>query len=137
MSENVPKFKGMVKDGQFIPDRPKVYIPYLRAFDGKRVEVTVKIPEVNKTNSQLRYFHGVVCKYISADTGYTLDETKGLLKGHFLTKYITGPTGKEVPYVPSLADMKKMEMCKFIDDCISLAAGHWHIVVPSPDEVDY
>jgi len=132
-----PKFIGVIRRGDFVPDRPKVFYAFLRGMEGKRVECIIRPPQNPKTLQQLRYFHGVVCKCISDNTGYTVDEVKGLLKGHFLVEYIKGPAGKEIPIVPSLADLKKLKMSEFIDNCIRLAAEHWHIVIPAPDEVVY
>jgi len=132
-----PKFIGTIKNGHFIPERLPVFKAYIQGFEGRQVECVLRKPQNPKTLQQLRYFHGVVCKVIANNTGYTQDEVKGLLKGHFLTEYVKGPTGKEVPIVPSLTDLKKIQMTEFIDQCITLAATHWHIVIPAPNEVNY
>lgn len=132
-----PKFRGKIKDGQFVPDWIEQRNAYLEGLEGKEVEEIIGEPEEPKTNPQLRYFHGVICELASEASGYTKEEVKGLLKGYFLTEYIKSPDGKEIPWVPSLADMKKPKMSKFIDDCIILCAKHWQLVVPSPEEVNY
>lgn len=110
---------------------------YIDGLAGQKVEMVIQKPQDSKTLAQLAYFHGVVCVIASEASGYTREEVKGLLKGEFLTKYVKSPTGKEIAWVPSLADLKKGVMSKFIDDSIILVAKHWHCVVPPPDEVSY
>lgn len=134
-----PKFTGKVENGKIVID--EWLIPqrqaYLEGLEGKKIEEIIQKPVDSKSLQQLRYFHGIICEIASEASGYTKKEVKGLLKGEFLTEYITSPTGKEVAWVPSLADMTLGEMAKFIDDCVILIAKHWHAVVPSPEQVNY
>jgi len=135
-----PKFHAKILKGGIlsIDDyQSEQWIAYLEGLEGQEVEVIVQKRQESKTLPQLAYFHAVVCPIASEASGYTLAEVKGLLKGEFLTKYVSSPTGKEVAWVPSLADLKKDEMSKFIDDCIILVARHWSAVVPPPDGVSY
>jgi hypothetical protein len=132
-----PKFKGLIKNGVFLPDWPEQRDAYLQGLEGQEVEEVIGKPQEPKTNPQLRYFHGVICELASEASGYTKEEVKGLLKGQFLTKRIKSPTGDEIAWVPSLADMKKGDMAKFIDDCVMLCAKHWHCVIPPPDTISY
>lgn len=134
-----PIFHGRIESNHFRVDdyQADQRRAYLQGLEGMKVVEIIQKPEESKTHSQLAYFHGVVCKVASEASGYTIEEVKGLLKGEFLTRYVGSPTGKEVAWVPSLADLKKPEMSKFIDDCIILIAKHWHAVVPPPDGVSY
>jgi len=132
-----PKFKVVKKNGQLIFDRPEVRTAYIFGLKDGDYEEIIQKPQDPKSLQQLRYIHGVVFEVASQASGYTNEEVKGLLKGHFLKRYIKSPTGKEVSYVPSLADLKKDEMTDFIDKCIQFIAMYWQAVVPSPDEVNY
>jgi len=132
-----PKFCGIIKDSKFVPDWPEQRQAYLLGLEGQKVEEVIGKPQVSKTLPQLRYFHGVICSLASEASGYTKEEVKGLLKGEFLTRYVTGPTGKVIAWVPSLADLKKDEMSNFIDSCIMLCARHWGCVIPPPDTIVY
>lgn len=133
----VPKWRCTVKGGELSIDRPDVFAGWLRSQEGKPLELTVKPQRDDKTGQQLRYFHGVICKLLSDHTGYTLPEMKGLLKGLFLTTYITSRVGcKEIPVVSSLADLTKREMTDFIEQCIVLAAK-LSVVIPSPETIEY
>jgi hypothetical protein len=131
-----PKFKGIAQSGQFVPERPELMEQYLLGMEGKPLDMVIGKPEEFKTNSQLAYFHGVVCRIASEASGYTKEEVKGLLKGMFLTRTLESKkTGKVIKYVPTLADLKKLEMMEFIDSCIMLIAREWSAVVPAPEEV--
>lgn len=132
-----PKFPGTITDSCFIPDRPKVHMAYLGTMEGQRVEAIIKKPTKPKTNPQIRYIHGVVFKMIADDFGYdTIAPVKKHLKEEYLEKRVavSKKRGKEIEYTPSLADVTKMEMAKFIDDCVIWAAT-WGIVIPDPSEV--
>jgi len=134
-----PIFHGKAKFGCFLMDEweQRKRQAYLEGLEGKDLEEILRKPSESKTNPQLAYFHGVICQLASETSGYTRKEVKGLLKGYYLTEYITAPDGKEIPWVPSLEDMKKDKMSKFIDDCIILCAKHWHCVIPPPEDVNY
>ena len=128
-------FMGIVKSGQFIPDRPEVRNAYLAGLEDKRVEEKIGIPTESKTLRQLKYLHGVVFKYASESSGYSVEEVKGLLCDMYLKRQIESKrTGKIISYTPSLADLKKNEMSDFIESCIMLCAKEWHCVVPSPED---
>ncbi len=129
-----PKFYGVVKRGKFVPERPEQRDAYLAGLEGRVVEEVIARKQDSKTLNQLAYFHGVICFLASEASGYTAKEVKGLLKEQFLRRYVETAKG-EVGYTPSLADLKKEEMSKFIDDCIILCAGHWHCVIPPPETV--
>lgn len=135
-----PKFHGKIlKSGIVSIDdyQQGQYKAYLQGLAGQEIELVIQKRQESKTLPQLAYFHAVVCSIASEASGYTIAEVKGLLKGEFLTKYVSSPTGKEIAWVPSLADLKKPEMSKFIDDCIILIAKHFHAVVPPPNGISY
>lgn len=129
------KLSAQVEEGKLVFHRPEVVNAYLQKYEGKVLEVIIRPPSKAKTLNQLAYLHGVVFVCISQDTGYTVEEIKGLLKSHFLTAYATKKDGQEFPYVRSLADLTVSEMAEFIEDCVMLAASHWSIVVPAVNEM--
>lgn len=124
-----------VKD-HLVYDRPDLFCAYIQSIAEKGVlECTIQPWHKEKSLQQLRYIHGVVFVLCSQASGYTVQEVKGLLKGEFLTEYVTNKAGKEISYVKSLADLTMPEMKQFIDDCIILAAKHWSCVIPDAEEV--
>jgi len=132
----IPRFHARVENGKLVFDRPEVFMAYINSIAEKGdLEVTVQPWRKEKSLQQIRYVHGVVFALCSQASGYTVEEVKGLLKSQFLTDYVTTKEGKELPYVKSLADLTMKEMSEFIDNCIILAAKHWSVVIPSPEEV--
>ncbi len=134
----IPKFRAKIVEGQpmIAVQQQCQYEAYLTGLEGKDVDLIVQRQQRSKSLNQLAYLHGVVFRLASEESGYTPNEVKGLLKGEFLTEYVVSKTtGKEIPIVKSLADLKVGEMAKFIDDCIIIVAKNWHVVVPPPDTV--
>ena len=130
----IPKFQAKVHDsGALAYVYPKAYTEHVKTLAGKVVNVTIKPVQAAKTMPQLAYFHGPVCQIISNHTGYTIEEVKGVMKHQFLKKVVQTPKG-ELEIIRSLADLTKMEMMEFIDKCIMLAAQHWSLDIPSPNE---
>lgn len=110
--------------------------------EGCRVEVTIGKYQEPKTGQQLRYLHWVF-RFIGEEIGEQPEVIKHLMKEQFLAQK------KEVTYtvrncerrvltnfLPSLADVTKSQMSKFIDDVIMFCANYLKIAVPSPDEVE-
>jgi len=133
----VPRFKAVCKNGAIWFDRPNVVSSYLAGLSGKVIEVVVQPWRESKTLSQLAYFHGPVLQIGSEASGYEKNELKDLLKRQFLTYHLTTKKGQNVELVPSLADVKKDVMSRFIDDSIRLIAKEFSAVVPPPDDVNF
>ena len=132
-----PIFHGSIVKGEFLVcvQQEMQRRAYLEGMEGSVVDEIIQRPSQSKTLNQLRYVHGCIFALASDSSGYTPEEVKGLLKEHFLKRFITSPSGKEVSYTPSLADLKRDDMAKFIDDVIIFVAHHWSCVVPPPEDV--
>ena len=133
----IPRFHCRAEGRKLVFDRPEVFGAYVQGLVEKGdLELSVQPWRKEKSLQQLRYIHGVVFALCSETSGYTRKEVKGLLKGEFLTEWITSKTtGKEIPIVLSLADLTMPKMKIFIDDCIIFAAKHWSCVIPDVEEV--
>ena len=132
----IPRFHCRFEKDQLVYDRVDLFCAYIQSIAEKGdLECTIQPWRKEKSLQQIRYIHGIVFVLCSQASGYTVKEVKGLLKGEFLTEYITSKiTGKEIPIVKSLADLTMAEMRQFIDDCIILAAKHWSCIIPSSEE---
>ena len=99
---------------------------------GKWVEISYADKRTPKTENQLAYWFGVVVKYFSDATGYTIDEAHLELK--IRAKYYIEKTvaGEKIRYVRSLSMASKDEMMDIIK-----AAKEWaaflNIKIPEPD----
>lgn len=140
MGSPVPKFLGKITSGVFLPEegwRRKQYLNYLQGMEGRNVEVVIRKPTEPKSQSQLGFYFGVICKIGSDDLGYTIEEMKEVLKAELLTpKIITTRSGMEVKVYPSIAKMTKADLSRHIEDSICLLAG-LNIVIPDPCHVSY
>ena len=135
----LPRFHCRFEKDHLVYDRPDLFCAYIQGIAEKGdLECTIQPWRKEKSLQQLRYIHGVVFVLCSQASGYTVKEVKGLLKGEFLTEYVTSKTtGKEMPIVKSLADLTMKEMSEFIEQVIILAAKQWSCVIPSSDEAVY
>ena len=126
MAEPVPKFRGRITNGLFLPEeglRRKQYLSYLISKEGQEVDCIIKPPTENKSQSQLGYYFGVICKIGGEELGYTIEEMKEVLKAELLVpEIIQTHSGKEVKIYPSIARMTKMDLSRHIEDSIILLA---------------
>ena len=132
-----PRFKCKFEIDHIVYERSDLFCAYVQSLKGD-LECTIQPWRKEKSLQQLRYLHGVVFVLCSQTSGYTVNEVKGLLKGEFLTEYVTSKTtGKEIPIVKSLADLTMGEMAEFIENVIIFVAKNWGCVIPSSDEAIY
>ena len=90
-----------------------------------------------RSNPQNKYFHGLVVPMISEKTGYTLDETKDLLKSMFLKDemYVKTKDGvREYSVVKGSSKLKTDEFEDFMESCRRWASMELGISVPEPGE---
>jgi hypothetical protein len=132
----IPRFHCRFEKDHLVYDRADLFCAYIQSIAEKGdLECTIQPWRKEKSLQQLRYVHGIVFVLCSQASGYTVMEVKGLLKGEFLTEYVTSKkTGKEMPIVKSLGDLKMAEMSQFIDDCKIIAAKYWGVIIPDANE---
>lgn len=138
-----PKFVGIVRNGTVFCKTPGDFKKHLNGLEGQDVDIVIGKRREYHTDNQMRYFYGVVCKIISEHTGYDVDEVKEVLKQELLPpvkviQFIDKDTGEVISHsiYPSLADLGKMELSRFIDDSIRKAAEHWGLEIPEAVRVE-
>ena len=77
------KFHGLAKDWKFVADTPLLFRASFIELEGKRVTVTVCQERKERSVPENNYFHAVVCNLLCDETGYDLQEMKGILKFRF------------------------------------------------------
>src|ERR1039457_5947417 len=84
-----PLFLGTINDRHnVVLDKPEQFKQYLHTFPtGKWVEVTVENLKHPRTNSQNRYYWGVVVKEIAQHTGHDPEQIHEALKIMFSPKW--------------------------------------------------
>jgi hypothetical protein len=122
------RFYGFVK-GSVHLDSPEVYKLFVKNFEGKRVEITIKEEGKDITEEQWGYLFGVVYPAIALETGYTIDEVDGVCKKRHLT--VNRGTKKE--YVKDKSRMTRKEIAEYTDLVIQDAAKIG-VIVPPPNK---
>jgi hypothetical protein len=91
----------------------------------------------NRSSQANRYFHGVLLPLIANHTGYTLDETKDLLKSMFLRdEWLVMTKGgvREVSVVKASSKLDTAEFESFMSKIRSWASLELGLIVPMPNE---
>lgn len=122
---------GRVQNGKMVWRDKEQAQKHVASLEGKRTVTLVEEYPGVRTSNQNRFFHGIVCKYISEATGYEMPETKILLKHMFLTR--VGKNGRL--YVRETHRLNRAEFAIFIDECVRWAALYLDLVIPEPDTV--
>ena len=137
-----PRFIGIVRNGTVFCKTPGDFKKHITSLEGKEVDIVIGKLKTAGTSNQMRYLYGVVFKIISEHTGYDVEEVKEVLKQELLPpvkviQFIDKETGEVISHsiYPSLADLDKAELSRFIDDSIRLAAQHWGLEIPEAARV--
>jgi len=128
------KFQGIVTDGKMQLEKKEKFNGYIKALEGKQIEVIVQKKSSARSIAQNAYFHAVTCKYWGEYAGQDISTMKEILKGHFL-KVTVNIKGKDVEYVRATSSLTVKEMKFFIDQCEQLGIEHG-LLMPSIDEVE-
>jgi len=126
-------YNGTVKNGKFIPDKPKDFRFEFYRREGKRVSLTVSYEKKNRSNNQNKYYWGVVCELISEVTGYEKDEIHEILKQMFLAepKFIGS---QEVVIGKSSADLDTVQYEDYLEKIRRWAVQELNCYIPLPNE---
>ncbi len=137
-----PRFVGIVRHGTVFCKTPGDFKKHIAALEGKEVEIVIGKVKKAGTSNQMRYLYGVVFKIISEHTGYDVEEVKQVLKQELLSptriiQFVDKETGEVISHsiYPSLADLDKAELSRFIDDAIRKADEHWGLEIPEASRV--
>lgn len=138
-----PRFTGIVRNGVVYCHTPGDFKKHIAALEGKEVEIVIGKVKKAGTSNQMRYLYGVVFKIISEHTGYDVEEVKEVLKQELLSpakiiEIVNRETGEAYYHsiYPSLTDLSKEDLSRFIDDSIRLAAQHWGLEIPEAARVE-
>ncbi len=140
----IPKFKAKIDGGLVFNASDGVkYVNYLDSIKHNDfVSVVVKPwkEKDTRSNQQNRYYHGVLCKIMSNELGYTPEEIHEIFKGKFLSRWevFDGKKGEvELLITRSTTELKTDEFEKFTSEIRQWASIKFGIYLPEPNEVDY
>lgn len=134
MSSINPIIKGEIKDGQFEESVVDQFFREVTSLPDDVYEITIKKPIKSRSIAQNAYFHGVVVKLLSDETGTEFDDMKDLLKTKFLNKDIV-VNDKVYTIVRHSANLSTVEFEDFARRCREFGDS-LNIFIPLPGEVD-
>ena len=131
-------FWGRPDKGRLQLENPVAFHEYIAGLNPKKrygLQLRTEKELDGKTNPQLRYFNGVICRMLSEESGLSLEEVKiGLKANSQPEQYLKTKHRGVVTYYKSCADMTKEEMTKLIEDSLQYAAENYNLVIPGPDD---
>jgi hypothetical protein len=132
------KFRVRIDKGRLVVDDPSRFKAYLQSNDGERGSMTFPEQDI-RTNSQNRYYFGVVIRTITDHTGDDKDSMHEYLKGRFGLYKEVEVQGNLVKVYKSTASMTKPEFTEYIDSIKRWAADPrdgLSLYIPDAGEVD-
>lgn len=126
-------FGGTVGGGKVTFDDPLRWKGVLARFEGRRVVLTVRGEQLQRSQQQNKYYWSMVVPIFSEWTGYEKEEAHEVLKGLFLKTRRTLPTGEEIEVSGSSAKLTVAEFKEYVDQVCRWLAGHG-VYVPEPGE---
>ena len=133
-----PCFLGTIREGKLLVDKASQFKDHLHTLEGKRVEVTVERLKHPRTNSQNRYYWGVVVKTIAQHTGHDPEQIHELLKHKFSPKwhfpYGEGRLTNGIP--TSTTRLDTLAFSEYVEKCRMWANDFLNLNIPLPNEVD-
>jgi len=150
----IPKFKGTVVMGIFIPDTPEAYLKHTQAFEGQEV-MTNGVKKFRayreRSNEQNAYYWHVIIgdpggefrkgTGLCGELGYTSEEMHEILKYKFLTEIRElvrekeGVKTKKLIIVPlTTTDLSTIQFEDFLSSIRAWASNELSIFLPAPNE---
>lgn len=126
------KHHGKIVKGVLTLYNKDAFKTYLSRLSDGEYEIIVRPKTILRSNAMNNYLHGVVFKIISDHTGYSLDETKTLMKEMFAPKVMLDGTEKMIP--KSTAKMDNKELLNFIEQ-IKMYWAEREVYIPDPTEI--
>jgi len=133
-----PTFLGTIREGKLFLDKAEQYKAHLQSFPNeKRVEVSVSKLTHPRTNSQNRYYWGVVVKEIAQHTGYDSDQVHEMLKQMFSPKWhypiVVGGIESGIP--TSTTRLDTLAFVEYTEKCRLWANDFLGLQIPLPGDV--
>ena len=126
-------FRGSVNKGQLVMGAD--YIDTLAMLEGQDIDLTICKHKTQRSLNQNSYFHGVIVKMISDETGYEIEEVKEMIRMKFLSYEIK--LGDEIVLVGrSTVSLTTAEFEELNSQCRRWAAQAIGLYLPEPNEVE-
>jgi len=128
-----PVFRGVIKQGNFIPDNRDKYRNYLCAREGRVVECVFRPETKCKSDRERKYYWAVIIPILSEATGYGDQSMHEYVKEKFYPKFSV--LDKIIPI-----EGKNMTTIQTEEMYSKIREWAWEFLncyIPKPNEVDY
>jgi len=127
------KFKGLIKEGKFLPATPEKYDKYLTfKLEGKGVDLDIKEHKITRTLTQ-NAFYWLYLGVISDETGHDANELHEIFKRRFLPPRYVSVLGKEYKLPASTSKLDKSEMSEYM----MRISAETDVPIPNPEDVGF
>jgi hypothetical protein len=126
-------FFGRIVDGKIQLQNREGFRGVVDQLEGKDVELVLRRERRHRTNSQNRYYWGVLLATWAHEAGYEATELHEALKRKFL---LPENPGAPLPMLPSTANLDTKRFGEYVDACVRLAA-QMGIAIPPPGMAEY
>jgi hypothetical protein len=131
-----PVFRARIEKGavRWFGIEGKRFDALRRKFEGKDVEIVLRLPQKKTTDPQRRYYFGVIVAMICEEAGYGPEHKEAIhefLKGMFLKD-----TSGQLPITRSTQSLTTVEREEYHSNCRRWAAEFFGLYIPLPNEVD-
>lgn len=134
-----PIFKAKNLNGQISVKDKEKFNEHLRTLP-EEVELVVKAIKESRSQSQNKYYWGVVVKIVADETGHSSEDIHDYLRTRLLQKWITIETKegtREVCIVRSTTSLDTKEFCDYVSFCRQWASMELGVFIPDPGQIDY
>lgn len=107
---------------------------FFKIHEGKNVQMTLRKEGKPRSLSQNRYYHGVLVKMISEETGHDTEEIHEILKSKFLPHQFVKFGSEDIEVVKSTTRLSTEEFGDYIERIRAFAAMELNLSIPSPGE---
>jgi len=130
-----PVFTGKIERGKVVLDAVNRYLVHISKYEGKRIELVVRLQKSQRSLNQNSYMWGVVYEILSHHLGYTTDEVHEICKFKFLRTTISNDSGA-YDIGGSTTKLNTAQMEEYLDKIRQWAEVMFELRIPLPNEVD-
>lgn len=115
---------------------PQAMSKYLSKRVGKTAKVSFQIEHSKRSLQENAYYHGVIVKILSDETGFSPEEMHDIIKTHFLTEKIRLPKDRrrKITRTRSTTDLTTVEFEALCENIRTWAKLTLNIHIPKPNE---
>jgi len=129
-----PIHHATISQGKLRFERPERWLVALSKLEGKKVELVLRKRRSQRSESQNRYYWGVIVEILASHCGYTSEEMHEALKVKFLGSAHEDERG--LIRVRSSAALSIDEFIRYTNEIVRWAAETLGVFIPDPGQME-